>query len=215
MRAPLLLLLVACAKPASPPPPTLGNQRTDVPEEKVPANCEALARVTARIGGKLERVTLLDCLVRERTDSEEAKESGLSLKDRQAELVWRPAGETSRHFTLREWTDGWEWGGSVALVGVLRAANGIDDAIVVQVNTWDTGIGTQRAVIVAPRGRSWKQLEELPADTIKVSTNGRVLHLQSCEFWGTTDQTPDVTCNATNGTVTKRQLRWDGTALAQ
>lgn len=209
-----LLLLVACAKPAPVLPPALGNQRADVPDEKVPANCEAPARVTMRIGGTRERVTLLDCLVRERTDSEEAKEAGLTLKDRRAELVWRPAGEASHRFTIREWTDGWEWGGSVTMIGVLSAPSG-DDAIVIQLNSWDTGIGSQRAVILAPRGTSWKQIEELPGDTITLQKDGRAVHLESCEFWATTEQTPDVACDATNGTVTKMTLRWDGTSLTR
>lgn len=209
-----ILILVACAKPA-PAPLVLGNQRADVPEEKVPPNCEMPARMSFRSGGTMLRVALFDCLVRERAENEEQRESGLLLKDRKAELVWSPPGEEARHTTIREWTDGWEWGGSVYMVGVLDASNGIDDAVVIQENSWDTGVGTQRAVIFVLRGTTWKRIDELPGEKFELSPDGSVLHVEQCDFLPSTAQTPDVVCDATTGTVTKLQLRWDGTAISR
>lgn len=209
-----LLLLVACAKPA-PPSPVLGNQRAEIPEEKVPPNCEMPARMTLRVRGTMVRVALFECLVRERADNEEQKEAGFVMRDRAAELVWSPPGEKAQHLTIREWTDGWEWGGSVYMVGVLSASNGIDDALVIQENSWDTGVGSQRAVIYAPQGESWRRIDEMTGEKFELSKDGRVLHVEQCDFLPSTAQTPDVVCDATTGTVTRFALRWDGTVITR
>jgi hypothetical protein len=97
------------------------------------------------------------------------------------------------------------------MIGVLTASSGVDDALVLQANSWDTGVASQRAIILTPRGASWKQIEELPGDTFTLSKDGRVLRVEACELWA--EQAPDVVCDASNGTVTKMQLRWDGNTL--
>ena len=138
------------------------------------------------------------------------------LRDRKAELVWRlRTDEATQHFTVKEWTDGWEWGASVYFVGVLESSSGTNDAIVLQENAWDTGVGAQRVVIYTLRGRVWTQVDALVGETFEVAQDRRTLPVVQCEFSSTVAQTPDVVCDATTGTVTKLALRWDGTTVSR
>lgn len=221
----VLLAVTACRRQSAPPLPPSNAVAPPVDaavaEAEEPAasdeTCDEPTQRDIQIDGVRGQVELITCTTGETSDSDEAKEAGFIEKQRLARLVWRPPGKPAVHTELGDWTDGWEWGSSVTLAGVLVAPSGDGVALVIKSSYGvGPGIGAVGEVAAAYEwaNNAWTETASVAAGTIEVtvSTNGTLATVSGCE---SDDSATPVGCGGYDDAkpIATRELRYDGSTV--
>ena len=200
----LVIACVGCAHPA--PPPAVTNQAPITAAAYEPVlerGCEAGKPVPFGPG---VTVAVATCTVEVKP---EPPPSTLSTTDRKAQLVLH--GQRPEPFDLGTWNDGWEWGGSWDIVGVLSQPNG--NAVLVMASGYseDTHHSILHAYAIA--GGAWHEVAAaISADDIRVdvAADGHGATVSYCNG----DNGGHV-CRDTPGELHVANLAWDGRAVVQ
>lgn len=130
-------------------------------------------------------------------------------ENRKAVLVLH--GKRPEPLELGAWSDGWEWGESWTLEGVLRAAD--RGAVVVSHSAYsDGGTGIEVLVMAIGADGQWRTLAQQRADEAKVTITGAELALSTCADPDGNGMTE--ACRANPAHVHEAVFHWDGAKLA-
>src|SRR6185503_11227702 len=110
----MLAVLAACGgKPTKQVVTSIANTGSAAPVddegEPAPEGCESAGTVQMRLGGRPAQVELVVCDTK-RTGTEEQQASGFVTHEMVAQIVWHAKGERPKRQTIKDWTNGWEWG---------------------------------------------------------------------------------------------------------
>ena len=154
--------LLACerARPSAAPQPAVAPpvDAAEVPEDgdddasvTFEEDCKDAGSTKMAIKGVRGELTVQECKIGERSDNDTARKEGFVWDEMEGRIVWTPeGGRDPEAWVFHNWTDGWEWGWTPELVGVLVAPSG------------------EGAILIRGRGHSpaggWKgQSEQLDA----------------------------------------------------
>jgi hypothetical protein len=216
-----LALIAACGGRPHQPAPVIANHRAAPPEPPYASDAEpegCAEQVDAdrghesiRLHGRDYTVTLFVCNVSDHADSPEQEKEGFVQHDKVAQLVLAREGAAPKRRTIADWTDGWEWSSSIAIVGVLTAPGG-EGALVLRKGSYNTGSGGA-SISVYTFGPDWAEAIDVGSSEAEGSLT-EDHHVAIVELCDITDPTPGAACdsNAKRSTV---ELRFDGTKVSR
>jgi hypothetical protein len=173
VRRALLVLAGACGGKHPAPPVVIANA-APLPDAAEPdaadeARCESPAELPIDAGGKTGTVSLVVCTTRDVSSSDKARDEGFVEHERAARLTF--IGKQRTATEIHTWTDGWEWGTSVDLAGVLESTSGDGVAVLrFASNAAAPSIGAYSTRVVAYRLESdgWRPLDVTSAATLEI-----------------------------------------------
>ena len=188
MRWACLLVLVACGGRTPPRPVTIANAAPP-PDAAVEVDaddgvtCDPGTPVPILSGGVAGLVQLDVCMTGETSSSDQARADGFVEKQREARLVWTAAGAAPVTNVIASWTDGWEWGSSHEIAGVLLAPSG-EGALLLARSSYGAapGIAAYSAAVTGytRAAGAWKELGTWSANKLDVTVAGQVATLAPC-----------------------------------
>ncbi len=157
-----------------------------------------------RIQGERAHASLVVCTGREHDNQ----------KERNAQVVLQRRGAPTKRTTVKEWTDGWEWGGSARLLGALVANAGSNDAVVIDFSSYDTDT-SRTTTLIYSFAQDWNLKSGQSGSHLRaeLAKDGSALTVSQCEFREGVSQEPGLECTSATGNVSAFQLRWDGRAV--
>jgi hypothetical protein len=183
----VVVVVGACGGRTAPRPATIANAAPP-PDAAVDIDaddgvtCEPGTPVAITIGGVPGVVRLDVCTTGETSSSDEARESGFVEKQREARLVWT-AGAAPVTDVIATWTDGWEWGSSLEIAGVLVAPSGEGALLLSRTSSGPSpGIAAYSAALTGYTrvAGAWKELASWSANKLDVTVAGQVTTLEPC-----------------------------------
>lgn len=217
-----IVLLAACGAPRS-SPPTIANAAPAIdaaPEAVEPrGECTEDTPVSIQIGRAPATAALEVCMTGEESQSLEAREQGFITYNKEANLVLRRVGKPDERTQIHTWTDGWEWGSSVTLAGVLDA-KGSNSALLILGHSYGTGPGIEALGSLLEThafvGGEWivKGTQSANRLEVSVAADRSVATITGCVIASDASATG---CGdyADASPIAEIELRWDGAEVQE
>jgi hypothetical protein len=119
-------------------------------------------------------------------------------------LIVARHGKAAAEIEVQTWSQGWEWGGSVGVEGVLVAPDGSKLVLVVY-NTHNVDEHEGGLIAYRPSGTTFDELYRLAAYTLEVTVKGDRAELVACT--GEPTGTPPMCPREKDASTV---LSWDG-----